>query len=81
MPSNPIDHYHKLLNKEQQENDEYAIIDSKWFEQWKRFVGIDCQPDKKIALGPIDFTHLIEPTTLNHPDGVQLRLDAVEGND
>lgn len=81
MPSNPIDHYTKLLNKEQQENDEYVIIDSKWFEQWKRFVGIDCQPDKKISLGPIDFTHLIDPKTQNHPDGVQLRLDAVEGND
>ena len=31
--------------------------------------------------GPIDFTNLIDPTTDDRSDEVQLRPDAVEGND
>jgi ubiquitin carboxyl-terminal hydrolase 4/11/15 len=81
MPSNPVDQYTKLLSREQHENDEYVIIDVKWFEHWKRFVGIDSLPDKIAPPGPIDFTNLIDISTLNHSDGVQLRPDAVEGND
>jgi hypothetical protein len=82
MPSNPIDQYVKFLGKEQHENDRYVVIDAKWFEQWKRFVGIDSQPEKNSHTpGPIEFTHLIDPTTIDHNDGVQLRTNAVEGND
>ena len=81
MPSNPVDQYVKLLSREQQENDKYAVIDAKWFEQWKRYVGIDTPPEKNNSPGPIDFSHLVDPATVDHPDGVQLRSDAVEGND
>jgi len=81
MPSNPVDQYIKLISREQQENDKYVIIDSKWFEHWKRFVGIDSLPEKNAPPGPIDFSSLIDPSTVDHPDGVQLRPDAVEGND
>ncbi|CAF1196465.1 unnamed protein product [Adineta steineri] len=81
MPSNPVDQYHKLLSQEQNVDDKYVIIDSKWFEHWKRSTGIDSQPDKNATPGPIDFSNLIDPTTADHPDGVQLRPDAVEGND
>jgi hypothetical protein len=81
MPSNPVDQYTKLLTKEQQENDKYAIVDAKWFEHWKRFVGIDSPAEKIAPPGPIDFTHLVDPLTIDHPDGIQLRSDAVEGND
>jgi hypothetical protein len=34
MPSNPVDQYTTLLSREQQENDEYVIIDVKWLEHW-----------------------------------------------
>lgn len=81
MPSNPVDHYVKYLSREQRENDEYVVIDAKWFEHWKRFVGIDAPPEKNAPPGPIDFSSLIDKSTINHPDGVQLRSDAVEGND
>jgi hypothetical protein len=81
MPSNPVDQYTKLLSREQQENDEYVVIDIKWFEHWKRFVGIDSPQEKNSPPGPIDFSSLIDTSSLNHPDGVQLRADAVEGND
>ncbi|CAF1686426.1 unnamed protein product, partial [Adineta ricciae] len=81
MPSNPVDQYTKLLSREQQENDKYVVIDSKWFEHWKRYVGIDSPPEKNAPPGPINFTNLIDPQTTDHPDGVQLRPDAVEGND
>ena len=81
MPSNPLDQYQKLLTREQHENDKYVVIDAKWFEQWKRYVGLETPAEKHNSPGPIDFSKLIDPSTIDHPDGVQLRLDAVEGND
>ena len=47
MPSNPVEQYKKLFSKEQQDGDKYVIIDVKWFEHWKRFVGIEKSDEKK----------------------------------
>ena len=81
MPADPVDDYKKLLAKEQHENDQYVIIDAKWFEHWKRFVGIEKAEDELEPPGPLDFEKLVDRSTVNHPDGVQLRADALEGND
>ncbi|CAF0758967.1 unnamed protein product [Didymodactylos carnosus] len=92
MPSNPDldtkrEHYQKLIEKPLKEGDKYVLIDAKWFEYWKRFIGL-IAPDSLSASkqqtdppGPIDFTGLIDPSNISHDDGVQLRADAVEGND
>ncbi len=82
MPTNPLEHYKKLLAKEQQLGDKFVIIDVKWFEHWKRFVGLEKSDEKDVTdPGPIDFTHLIASTPDDRSNDVQLRLDAVEGND
>ena len=82
MPSDPLEDYKKLLAKEQNIGDKYVIIDSKWFEHWKRFVGIDKSDEADVTdPGPIDFTNLAHPDAARDPTEVQLRPDAVEGND
>ena len=81
MPADPVEDYKRLLAKEQHENDQYVIIDAKWFEHWKRFVGVETTEDELEPPGPLDFEKLVDRSTLHHPDGVQLRADALEGND
>jgi ubiquitin C-terminal hydrolase len=81
-PDDPCEHYKKLLAQEQQLDDKYVIIDSKWFEHWKRFVGIEKSDEEKVTdPGPIDFTSLAHPDTNERSNPVQLRSNAVEGND
>ena len=82
MPADPCESYKKLLEKEQQKGDQYVIIDSKWFEHWKRFVGIEKSDEEKVTdPGPIDFTGLAHPDTNDRSKEIQLRSNAVEGND
>ncbi|CAF4129922.1 unnamed protein product [Rotaria sp. Silwood2] len=82
MSSNPLEKYERLLTKELQINDKYVIIDIKWLEHWKHYVGIEKSDGEKVTEpGPIDFTTLIDPTTLNSSNEIQLCSDAVEGND
>jgi ubiquitin carboxyl-terminal hydrolase 4/11/15 len=82
MPLNPLEHYQKLLSKEQKVGDKYVIIDSKWFEHWKRFVRMEKSDEEDVTdPGPIDFTKLVDPATVDRFNEVQLRADAVEGND
>ncbi|CAF0750754.1 unnamed protein product [Rotaria sp. Silwood1] len=82
MSSNPLEKYERLLTKEPQINDKYVIIDIKWLEQWKRFVGIEKSDEEKVTKpGPIDFTKLMDLTTANSSNEIQLRSDAIEGND
>ena len=83
MLLNPLEKYQKLLSKEQKCGDKYVIIDVKWFQHWKRFVGIENSEKEKVTNpGPIDFTQLTEPGVDNSSsDEIQLRSDAVEGND
>jgi ubiquitin carboxyl-terminal hydrolase 4/11/15 len=82
MSPDPLEHYKKLLSKEQQIGDKYVIIHSKWFEHWKRYVGIDKSDEETVTdPGPIDFTELADPASIDHSNQVQLRADAIEGND
>ena len=81
MSSHPVQHYKTLLEREQRAGDEYVVVDAKWFELWKRFVGFEQIDEETQSPGQMDFTKLIDPDTADHPDGVQLRPDAVEGND
>jgi hypothetical protein len=82
MTFDSAERYKKLLAKEQQEHDKYVLIDSKWFEHWKRFVGLDSSGGEEVTPpGPMDFTNLIDPLTNDHESGVQLRPNALEGND
>ncbi|CAF1276183.1 unnamed protein product [Didymodactylos carnosus] len=39
------------------------------------------KPLQKDSFGPINFTGSIDPSTITHEDGVQLRADAIEEND
>jgi hypothetical protein len=81
-PDDPCENYKKLLAKEQRLDDKYVIIDSKWFEHWKRFVGIEKSDEEKVTdPGPIDFTSLAHPDANERSNPVQLRPNAVERND
>ncbi|CAF1224949.1 unnamed protein product [Rotaria sordida] len=82
MPSNLVERYKELLAKEPKIDDKYVVIDIKWLKHWKRFVGIDKSDEEQVTEpGPIDFTTLIDPATVNSFNEIQLRSDAVEGND
>ena len=82
MSSDPCESYKKLIAKEPQIYDTYVIIDSKWFEHWKRFVGIDKSGEEEVTNpGPIDFMGLAHPDTNQLSNEIQLRSNAVEGND
>jgi ubiquitin carboxyl-terminal hydrolase 4/11/15 len=82
MPADPCENYKKLLSQQQQIGDRYVVIDSKWFEHWKRFVGIDKSDEEEVTdPGPIDFTNLAHPDTNERSNQVQIRPNAVEGND
>ncbi|CAF3545275.1 unnamed protein product [Rotaria sordida] len=82
MSSNPLEKYERLLTKEPQVNDIYVIVDIKWLEHWKRYVGIEKSDEEKVTKpGPIDFIQLMDQTTLNSSNEIQLRSDAIEGND
>ncbi|CAF2712660.1 unnamed protein product [Rotaria sp. Silwood2] len=82
MPSDPVERYKELLAKEPRIDDKYVIIDVKWLKHWKRFIGIDKSDEEQVTEpGPIDFTTLVDPATANSSNEVQLRSDAVEGND
>ncbi|CAF2526312.1 unnamed protein product [Rotaria sp. Silwood2] len=82
MLSDTLEKYKNLLAKVSEVDDKYVIIDVKWLEHWKRFVGIEkSEEDKVTDPGPIDFTKLVDPATANSSNEVQLRSDAVEKND
>ncbi|CAF1154692.1 unnamed protein product [Rotaria sordida] len=82
MPSHPLEKYKKLLTKKPQVNDKYVIIDVKWLEHWKRYVGIEKSDEEKVTEpGPIEFSKLVDPATAKNSNEIQLRSDAVEGND
>jgi hypothetical protein len=83
MSLDAVETYKELLEKEPKIDDKYVIIDIKWLKQWKRFIGIDKLDEKQfIDPGPIDFEKLTDPTTTtNDSNEVQLRSDALEGND
>ncbi|CAF5129696.1 unnamed protein product, partial [Rotaria sp. Silwood1] len=74
--------YKKLLGKDPQLDDVYVIIDVKWLEHWKRFVGIEKSDEEKVTEpGPIDFTKLVDSATIDNANEIQLRSEAVENND
>ena len=82
MPSNTLEKYQKLLAKEPQIGETYVIIDQKWFDHWKRYVGIEKTDENRTTdPGPIDFTGLACHAISERSDEIQLRSDAVEGND
>jgi len=81
MPSDPLEPYQKYLKKDPQDGDEYVLIDAKWFETWKNFLQSNESENQKVSPGPIDFTLITDPLTKDDKDEVQLRPDAVEGND
>ncbi|CAF0813777.1 unnamed protein product [Rotaria sordida] len=82
MSSHSLEKYKKLLAKEPQVNDKYVIIDVKWLEHWKRYVGIEKSDEEKVTEpGPIEFSKLVDPATAKNSNEIQLRSDAVEGND
>ena len=82
MERDPLEDYQRLLSKEPSLGDKYVIIDSKWFEHWKRFIkqektdGLDVTDP-----GPIDFTGLVHQDTTADSKEIQLRPNALEGND
>jgi hypothetical protein len=82
MPPNPLEQYKKLLGKAQKVGDKYVLVDAKWFEHWKRFVGIDKTDEDTVTdPGPIDFTELMDSKSNDGSNEVQLRPNALEGND
>ncbi|CAF3401063.1 unnamed protein product [Rotaria sp. Silwood1] len=82
MSSKSLEKYKKLLAKDPQLDDIYVIIDVKWLEHWKRFVGIEKSDEEKVTEpGPIDFTKLVDSATIDNANEIQLRSDAVENND
>ncbi|CAM4765914.1 unnamed protein product [Rotaria magnacalcarata] len=82
MASKSVGKYKKLLEKDNKVGDKYVIIDKKWLEHWKRYAGIEKSDEEKPTKpGPIDFTSLADPTTANSSNEVQVRANAVEGND
>ncbi|UJR36133.1 hypothetical protein I4U23_028867 [Adineta vaga] len=82
MPAEQLEKYKKWLSKEPQIGDKYVIIDAKWLEHWKRFVGLEESHEQVVTdPGEIDFTKLAVHSKDNHPQNIQLRADAVEGND
>ena len=81
MSTDSVEKYKKLLTKEQSLGDKYVIIDQKWFEHWKRFAGLQETDETNVPdPGPINFTELAKAETASSKE-VQLRDDAVEGND
>ncbi|CAF4253906.1 unnamed protein product, partial [Rotaria sordida] len=82
MSSHSLEKYKKLLAKEPQVNDKYVIIDVKWLEHWKRYVGIEKSDEEQVTEpGPIEFSKLVDPATAKNSNEIQLRSDVVEGND
>ncbi|CAF4316324.1 unnamed protein product [Rotaria sp. Silwood2] len=83
MSPESVQIYKELLAKEPKIDEKYVIIDVKWLKHWKRFIGIDKSEDEEQVTepGPIDFTKLVDPATASSSNEVQLRSDAVEGND
>ncbi|CAF1045772.1 unnamed protein product [Adineta ricciae] len=83
MGSERLEQYKKWLAKEPQLGDKYVIIDAKWLEHWKRFVGLEEKDENEIITdpGPIDFSKLAVLSDDEDPKNIQLRLDAVENND
>ena len=82
MSSDLLEKYKRLLAKQPQIGDTYVIIDKKWLELWKRSVGIESTDETNIPdPGPIDFTKLAESSIAHNSMQIQLRADALEGND